>query len=236
MKRVIRHDCELNRQRVLALAHSQSRRYSFIGGHFPFKPDDWSESGFRFITFLRNPIDRIISRFYHVMRKQTSLKNSHVQTVDINRWLDTINDNIQVRQLTGNMSSATCRKEHLEAAKKCISSRNMKLGILERFDESVMYFRNRFRWPFPFYSKKNIGTNRPIEMLNEPIFRIIEERNSYDIELYQFAEILFQRQIDGLNQIHFSRELSRFRMYRRFWEKCRFPVLESCAVRLTGRR
>ena len=100
-----------------------NKRPDFVTGHIPYGVhDDWGTSDYKYATFLRDPIDRWISQFYHGLAKRSPSFHALLQTgcnrpievVDYNKlttsdilkfvkWCieNSINSNIMCKQLSG---------------------------------------------------------------------------------------------------------------------------------------
>src|SRR5690606_18676731 len=49
------------------------RQYDVVSGHYPYKVDYWD---YRWVTFLRHPIDRLKSFYYYKQGKMTNRRNA----------------------------------------------------------------------------------------------------------------------------------------------------------------
>ena len=101
---------------------------------------------------------------------------------------------------------------HLELAKKNLSASNMLFGITERFDESVLYFKNELNWNNPYYANKNVSKNLTAKKnIDEETKQAIMKCNKYDLQLYEFAKTIFDERINSLGH-NFKNELDQFKV------------------------
>jgi hypothetical protein len=175
-------------------------------GHQHFGMHQWLRPGARYVTMLRDPIDRCISHYYYVLRKPDH--HLHQRVVDANMSLvdyflqrTTIElDNDQVRWL--NEDGHRCvpyghvTREMLDTAKRRIAEDIEVVGLSERFDESLQLLADHFGWENVEYTPTNVTPNRPRSQDVEPrALEVIEECNQFDRELYEFAAQLLAKHL-----------------------------------------
>jgi len=81
----------------------------------------------------------------------------------------------------------------LDAAKDNLKQKFIAVGLLERFDETVLLFAKALNWRNLYYQKQNI-TRHKLQSSEIPskVLDTIREYNSLDIELYDFAASMFE--------------------------------------------
>jgi hypothetical protein len=85
------------------------------------------------------------------------------------------------------------------------------VGLVERFDESIVIFQNAFGWRAPYYAKGMVNHTRPHgKMLSPEILDWLIERHQLDLELYAFGESLFNKQV-AAQPNSFATRVDRFR-------------------------
>lgn len=176
------------------IAHSEEKRYRLIGGHVLFEPKRVKR--YQYMTMLREPVDRALSAYYHVMRVPTHRLHQEFQEQELApaEGLRRIAPNLQTRYVAGVPLGREPNRDDLEAAKHIITDHIPGLGILEQYEESLIMLRRTFRWSMPYYMRRNVGSNRPRQ--HEPALRTLAaEINALDVELYQFAREVFNERL-----------------------------------------
>jgi sulfotransferase famil protein len=109
-----------------------------LGGHF-LRPDSGLEEmfpGIRYVTFLRDPVDRYLSHYNYGRRK-----NHHRMSIE-ERLRIVSESNYQTKYLLGARLPAdrdfTAGEEHLEKAKRILREEYSFVGLVDRFDESLL--------------------------------------------------------------------------------------------------
>ena len=177
-----------------------------VMGHMYFGTHEFLPNS-KYITMLRDPIERIISFYYYVLRnpdhnhynliasKNLSLKD-YVKS-GIGKQLD----NGQTRLLSGidalDVEFGSCSETILERAKMNLKKYFAVVGITEKFNESLLLMKSKLNWKKSIlYKKANVTKNRPKKLdVAEVEIREIEKQNEFDIELYRYAQELFTNQL-----------------------------------------
>jgi hypothetical protein len=170
---------------------------SLIWGHIPFGIHEQLGVEPLYITILRHPIDRVISIYRYIKHNEDHPLHEAVHGSGLS-LLDFIRSGIdlpevsngQTRQLAGELGDQL-DEEALTRAKSNLVEFSA-LGLTERFDESLILFRRRLGWKMPFYISKNVAHSaaRPVKR-TDATWRLLEEHNRLDMELYEFATDLF---------------------------------------------
>ena len=222
-----------------ALPPEEKDSYKVIKGHFHFGFAPMLPADATYFTLLRDPVERVISTYYFTLRNPANYLHAAVagsgmtlrEFVESDLTPEITND--QTRRLAGvtdadpEKGNFTSGAEMLAAAKRHIEKHFSVVGLCERFDETVLLLRRVFGWKTPYYRRINVGTNRP-ESTDPGTIAIIRERNALDLELYQWAQERFARQIAELGE-PFQKELrsfhrwnplfSRYLKLRRCWQE-----------------
>ena len=93
------------------------------------------------------------------------------------------------------------------------------IGLVERFDETLVYLKRKLGWRNIFYGVRNQTINRPSkDEIPNRTQQEIAKRNRTDIELYAYAQEALANKIvdDGPD---FVREVNRFRAVNRPYAK-----------------
>ena len=147
-----------------------TRKLGVVVGHFSFGIHRYLPRPSTYITLLRDPIDRIISLYYHSLRHHLETKMSLADfltkfrkngyTSDQTRLLT---DNDQTRRISGlEPPFGMCTQATLEQAKRNLERNFSVVGTTERFDETLLLIGRTFGWKMhrPYWSK-NVNASRP---------------------------------------------------------------------------
>lgn len=184
-------------------------------GHFAYGihrrlPGRWS-----YLTILRDPVERVVSLHRYICRNERHPLHESVRTMGLGEFVTSgigheEVDNGQVRQISGVLDRRPSERT-LEIAKENLATFGA-VGLVERFDESVMTMKKRFRWKVPLYRKMNI-TQRDPRTQGAPTAEEVEavrEHNRLDLDLYRFAAARLDDQVSALGA-RFALELLAFR-------------------------
>jgi hypothetical protein len=206
--------------------------YRAVKGHFPYGIHEYVEGPYAYFTFLRDPIERTISHYYFLRRESGHPLASKVQenglTLDqlIELELDKTLFNAHTRLFSGvwyDPLPGKCTAEHLEMAKDNLRRNFKVVGLTERFDESLMLLKRAFSWKDVRYTSQNVSDGRPKrEELPATTLAVVESANKLDIELYAFAQKLFEEQMRGLEK-QIGREVMMLR-FANYVDRLTFPI------------
>ena len=205
--------------------------YSLIRGHAAFGLHKILPRPARYITFLRDPVERAASLYAHILRDPGHYLHEQVRTMSFCEFatssLTAEMDNGQARLLTGfNASPSGQRPPDLEErAIAAMRDHFLFVGLTERYDESLLLLAKRLRWRrLPGCRPLNVNPN-PIaatSLLSEEIAKI-EAFNSIDRKVYLHARDNFEIAIRHAGPLHNLR-LRFYRMRnRRLAKAVRFP-------------
>ncbi len=173
-----------------------------IVGHFPFGVGRWLEGPCRYVTFLRDPVDRVISRYYYLIDNPETphyavLRGSSgglEEALDLQPQFR----NWQTRVMAGTDPDgrydprAPCTDETLARAKDNLE-RCAAVGLTERFDESLVLMKLALGWSTPAYVRRNTTKGRPrLHEIAPDVLEQIEEGNRLDRALYEHGVALFE--------------------------------------------
>jgi tetratricopeptide (TPR) repeat protein len=167
---------------------------------------------------LRDPVERLISQYYHVLRSPEhylhhQVKEGNLGLGDFARaQLAPELDNGQIRYLAGirDLPCGQITRDHLEQAIENLHAHFAVAGLVERFDESVLLMKQVLDWTPPIYTRTNVGSNRPPRAeLDQADLAAVRETCELDCELYNYVEELLDRRI-GAAGGQFAEEVGSF--------------------------
>jgi hypothetical protein len=190
-------------------------RLRFLSGHMPYGAHRHLPLHCEYITALRDPVDRVLSVYKHIIRsprhplydrvsgRRLSLEEYVKSGIDRGQT-----ENAQTRQLSGRQFDVL-DDTALEEAKRNLE-RFLVVGLTERFEETMTLLRRVVGLRMPLYMTRN--TSPPIEV-PESAVELISGRNKLDLDLYAFAQDLFAKEI-AMQTSSFAFEVSMFRAWR----------------------
>ena len=206
-----------NIPRILDEIKSLSILPKVIGGHFGYGVHQALDTLPRYFTVLRNPIERVVSEYYFtkqrkehyhhelIVEQQISLQDyiQHSETYYLN--------NLQTRLISGESYSSGDQITE-EIFRKAIENLYdfEVIGITEQMLETISLFYLAFGWQkLPYYLTSNINVHRPpTEKISQKTISFIEDRENYDIRLYDKAQIIFRNRVnenlESLNDIKYK--------------------------------
>lgn len=181
------------------------KKIRIVNGHGEFGLHNFLYGPSKYITFLRDPIDRVVSDYYFILRAPetpyhryvTEHKLSLKEAVECKDPLIML-PNSQTILLAGvwRRGINQCSDEVLTLAKQNLQ-KHFVVGLTEKFDESLCLLKGCFHWNNDvYYRKRNVTSNRPSrEALPKETLEAIVQHNQCDLALYEFAQVLFAEQI-----------------------------------------
>jgi hypothetical protein len=173
-------------------------RIQVFKGHMPFGIHRRLPQPSTYITFLRDPIDRVISAYYFARNYKLHPKHRQVSRMTIEEYVRTSpNHNVQCKLLSGrsfvgDYHAGECNDLILEAAKENLENHFRFVGLTERFDEGLALLKIMFGWNIAKYANFNVTRSRPKkDNLPASTLELIAERNKYDMALYQHVIPIF---------------------------------------------
>jgi len=171
---------------------SQSR---FIRGHFFFQSPLSEIKKAKIITFLRDPIERVLSekRYleqYYKHAPEVVYQNHHLPPGDP---IDTV-ANQYCRFLSGydRRDQTVTDAMHLASAKYNLQNRFFFVGLTEKMEESIRVLHVLMRWRMPRSIPRHNTTRKDGQPPDPTLIESIRQKNWADIELYEFAKTLFE--------------------------------------------
>ncbi|MBW4699200.1 MAG: sulfotransferase family 2 domain-containing protein [Aphanocapsa lilacina HA4352-LM1] len=212
-----------------------AHRCSFIRGHFPMglRLHESIARPCTYITWLRDPIERMISEYHFILRYPPHPAHAPVHRDKmtlkdylLSEWAAGT-DNYMTRFLCNQAPDArdadwTCSPAMLASARANLDRFFPVVALMERFDESLLLLQSHFGWRLPLYVKENVTHNRPpLADLPGPTLQILQDLNRYDLSLYAHACGRFAGQLGALDRDAFDRRLRGFRLLNRTYGRVR---------------
>lgn len=196
-----------NLQSRLAEENTQDQEIKLILGHVGFGLHEILGRDLTYITFLRHPLDRLISWYYHQQRIPHAKYHQACQSMGIKelitRFQPIPTDNHQTRFIAGDslreklglpntISYGCCNQTLLDQAKENLRKYFLVVGIQESFDDSLGLLQNSLGWQNISYVTENVGNNKQI--IDQSEIDFLQACNYWDLQLYEYAKELFDQQ------------------------------------------
>ncbi len=192
-----------------------------LKGHMAFGLHSYMPRPCRYFTLLREPVERLISHYYYVIRTP---KHYLYETVTSKKMTleDYVRSDLSYELNNGQTrllgSKNGCPIENdiitqydLIEAKKNLDNSFELVGLTDQFDETLLLAKQAFGWKNISYSRSNVRKNFPVKQtITDKVITTILDNNKYDSELYVYANMLFDnslRHYDG----NFDEDLNKFR-------------------------
>lgn len=209
------------------LVPGQVEKIRFVGGHLGYGVHTILPKPARYISILRNPVDRVLSGFFYSINAHIKATGEHVSLEEYvfrKRHYDLGLNNHQTRVISGiddldpsgNITTGNSRP--LTDSDYLIAAYNLKnhyllAGITEHFDEFLLVLAKKLQWSpndIIYTKRENVSTNRPMTAdIPRHIVEEIEKHNTYDIQLHRLAKDLFKKEIEKYGS-SFSKDLENF--------------------------
>ncbi len=206
--------------RFTNLPEEERAQLRLVKGHRHFGLHEYLPKPSTYITFLRNPVDRVLSNYYYLKGNRRHVHHENIVNMNVMEFVNSRYSakNVETKYLTGQAGmqpGGECTEEDLLKAKKNLSEYFTMVGITERFDESLLLLKKALGWNNVYYVKQNVSKNRPPrETLSEEDRKEIAKLNDYDMQIYDYALGLFEDQIKQYGP-SLKKDLENFRSRRK---------------------
>ena len=199
---------ESQQRRLKETTYAQIAQYALVRGHMfisDFRDILDGPVRFRVFTFLRDPVNRVVSE-YHFLRtwpKSHLYRFLNEHDVSLAEYVTSQRPELRARGCNAMVNSlcgvgAPTVEERLERAWHHLRERFVFFGILERFDESVLLLNTTLDLARSFYEKQNVRARQGVRPVSGADMELIREHNQADITLYDRACREFDARIRGL--------------------------------------
>lgn len=157
-------------------------------GHFWFGLHEHIARPCRYITLLRDPLERVVSLYYFANLQDTMSLEEFARKPPFREV-----DNDQTRRIAGvNPPVGECTPATLDLARENLRRHFDVVGTTERMDETLAQLKVKLGWNRDVVSiPRNVNIERPKSSLLTPeAVDAIRARNELDFELWRYASEL----------------------------------------------
>lgn len=164
------------------------------GTHLFFPNTTWS-----YITMLRNPVERVLSHYYYHLTEPKDPNHMLAKSMSLEQWINSSKNahNRQVQFIAGLVYEEPTR-ETLEIAKHHLERFGF-VGLTERFDDTVVLLKYYLGWTkLKYFVRKQTREKPGKDKIEQRVLDLIRSHNSLDMELYELAVKMFDKQVEFL--------------------------------------
>ncbi|WDP89724.1 MAG: sulfotransferase family 2 domain-containing protein [Desulfobacter sp.] len=179
------------------LEEDRRLQFKLLTGHVDYGIHHHLKEGAKYIAFLRDPVERVLSHYYFIKSEKKHGYHNLAQKMGIDEFLKKgmrprLN-NCMVRMISGvNPLYGQCDESMLEAAVNNISKNYIFIGFVSRLDDSVRNLVDLMGWQPIEVKWLNVTRKRPaVGSLTKQTLSLIQRHNSLDIELYNIMRSRF---------------------------------------------
>lgn len=192
-----------------------------VAGHTAFGFHNFVPGSFTYFTFLREPVERVVS-FYHYVKgsPQHYLNQAAVNEFSgivpfLESGITKMVDNGQTRMVSGTWlepAFGEINADIFHFAKRNLEHYFSVVGLTEQFDASLVLLKEYFHWHDIHYVRQNVtNVTRKDRQLTVQEQEVVEQYNQWDKALYAYALEIFARQISNAGP-EFAHRLESFKL------------------------
>ena len=204
------------------LSEAQKKAIEFVSGHAGFGLHEFIPRPCTYITVLRNPVERVVSYYYSLLRNKNKIVENKtledfIQTYgrvhnEMTCFLSGLTLKAQLQDPSIDVKAKQFDRETLEIAKNNLKKHYAVFGFVERFDETCILLKRILGWNIsPLYVRKNVSKQQNwTDNLPKHTLNLIEKFNELDFQLYDYAQEMFEELINQQGT-SFKREVEEFK-------------------------
>jgi hypothetical protein len=219
------------------LPEERRRAIRMAGGHVPMGIHTLFDRPARYLTLLRDPVDRVVSSFYYLRGIASLPFHPAIKDFEIDEYIESRLGldpfDYQVRVVSGAaeldaewsdlkpLDVAPVGSAHLELAKRNLEQHFLFAGTTEGFSAAVMILRRLYGWRFGdvLFRKDNVTERRPRLLdLRDTTIANIRRHNVHDQALYAWVDARFRALVRTLG-VGFRLEVTAFEGLNRVFQK-----------------
>lgn len=199
------HPHDLDASSFKALDPETCASFSLVRGHMFYGIHEWIPHPATYVTFVRDPVARIVS-YYHFARREAA------KYADSEHWwyqafrscslrdlirsgADVELENGQVRRISGvGFRQSHCTASDLDQALENLQTSFAAVGVTERFDISLQLIARALQWERPLLYRTSNTSKQPRQGKNCDPATLQEIRDANELDAKLYAEIV--RRID----------------------------------------
>jgi len=199
------HEFEMSpREEIERAVAEKYGHFDVLAGHIPFcrRVDELTAPRESInISILREPVDRVVSLYYYLRANASWLGQGQTiieKKISLESFANSeaYFDNHMVRMLCDvepiSVPLGACTNEMLEQAKINVVKHFLLVGLTERTPEFLAVLARLFCFSLEDVPSENVNKQRSsISSVSKEALAAIAKHNSYDVELYEFVQKLW---------------------------------------------
>lgn len=191
-------------------------RFSLIRGHFVFGIHKLISRDYTYITFLRDPKERLLSQYRYIITNPRHPRHKVFKdgNISLEQFLQDglvkNADNAQVRSISGNrdLPFRSIGETHFNQAKENLERDFLLYAPLTEFDSFLVAGKLLFGWKGLYYLPLNVNKTKkpPISKKEQSL---LEELTFWDEKILEFSRQKFKERVLEFGP-SFSEEMHRF--------------------------
>lgn len=219
---MIFYDDPKSARKLMESPESARVRYRAYLGHLFYGLHRWVPGESTYLTWLRDPIERIVSGYYFFYRKPRKPNYARYNAGEVS-WEEHLGlpwrSIAQAGRIAGGDDDLVARyrmnalpPNATETALANLERDFALVGLTERYDETLLLMAQRLGWTQPLvYVRLNVGKNRPrFADLSAPDRVLIERAAEVESPLYEYARARFESEL-ARYEGDIERDLAEFR-------------------------
>lgn len=199
----------------LGMPEEERARLRGVSGHFPFGMHEYLAPGARYITLLRNPVERLLSEYRHLADNPEDWgvwqpPESIFKSVD--SYVDYIIENnlanVQTRLISGYLNLddrpplAPLPDDAVDRAIANLTGHFAVVGLTERFDESLLLMKRVLGWSGNIhYVRRNVRAHLAAKSpVSDGTLSRIAEHTRADAQVIEAGTRMLDRQLKACGE------------------------------------
>lgn len=218
----VRKDPRTHSKTLAAAAQARTHKDRYFVGHFSFGMHRHLPSPATYLTFLRDPVQRVISlykysrehshAYYHKQARSSGLEEFCLRSglLELDNGMVRFIRGAKDEDFVNRTPFGLLERDDLETAKRNLDHHFFFLGLQERFDESFLLLAKYLGDRQPRYLRLNEAkSSKKEESIKPEVVDAIRQNNLLDLELYEYAQNRLNRDL-AESFVDLEQELSLF--------------------------
>lgn len=181
----------------IELEQNDRNKLQLLIGHVDFGIHNYFNDESLYITFLRDPIDRVISHYYFIKSNKMHRFHEEANRIDVCEFITSgirpRMNNCMTRMISGiSPEYNCCHEEMVERALENIDSHYAFFGFFSNLKESVDLLIKKMNWEECNIPVLNVTLNKPFKCdFTDKDLDVIKEYNQLDMKLYSLLMVKY---------------------------------------------